>query len=197
MINSMQLFTLLIVDDKLEVCKMWFKVIKREKPKWEEFFKYDIQKYLDMMTLDIYGYKGEKMEDVIKRRKEIFKEKDFPDYKAAGYYSLSRALNIPESSAKFIFKSYKGPNPIKDIESYNKAIRADLEARQKAKQIARTSGRYKGKKGQRKQNRQTSQKKTRSQRQAASQRKQNKQARQDRERREDEQRRFRNERRGL
>jgi len=191
----MQLFTLLIVDDKLEVCKMWFKVIKREKPKWEEFFKYDIQKYLDMMTLDIYGYKGEKMEDVIKRRKEIFKEKDFPDYKAAGYYSLSRALNIPESSAKFIFKSYKGPNPIKDIESYNKAIRADLEARQKAKQIARTSGNRR--KGQRKQNRQAPQKKTRSQRQAASQRKQNKQARQDRERREDEQRRFRNERRGL
>ena len=174
---------------------MWFKVIKREKPKWEEFFKYDIQKYLDMMTLDIYGYKGEKMEDVIKRRKEIFKEKDFPDYKAAGYYSLSRALNIPESSAKFIFKSYKGPNPIKDIESYNKAIRADLEARQKAKQIARTSGNRR--KGQRKQNRQAPQKKTRSQRQAASQRKQNKQARQDRERREDEQRRFRNERRGL
>lgn len=184
----------------MEECKVWFKIIKREKPKWGEFFKHDIQEYLDETTLDIFGASGETIEEVIKRRKEYNKKRgypnrEFPTYNEDLYYYLPRKYNIPMNAAEFIFESYKGPNPIKDIESYNKAIRADLEARQKAKQKARTSGNRT--RGQRKQYKQPPQKKTRSQRQATSQRKQNEQARRDRERREDEQRRFRNERRGF
>lgn len=172
-------------------------MIKKKYPNYLLFFREDIKKYLDEKTLEIYGYKGEKLEDVIKRRRQDFDEKNFPTYTARGYYELSDKYNIPMDFAQRVFRSYRGSNPIKNIADYDRAKMEETERKQKAIMRQRQKNRQPRKKGQRKQNRQTSQKKTRSQRQATSQRKQNEQARRERERREDEQRRFRNERRGL
>lgn len=157
----------------------------------EDFIQESTDIYLDSFNSDEKRYDRER-DSILRYKVPIHKEKEFYDK---------------------LFKNSKFLEAMNNFDNYHKRIKEEREnERRKQKRLAeakrnqermmalqrqRTSGKYKGRKGQRKQNRQTSQKKTRSQRQAASERKRREQARKDRERREDEQRRFRNERRGL
>ena len=185
---------------------MWFNIIKREAPQWKAFFENDIKEHLDKITIRVFGMidgrQSDTIEDTIKRRKAFnnkmgYLNREFPTYDENVYYDLPRKYNIPMSAAAFIFESYKGPNPIKDVESYNKAIKKDLEDKQKAKQKERLNRRPPRKKGQDPRKKQKGQKKTRSQRQASAQYVRDKEDRKYRAARDTEQRRLRDERRGL
>ena len=183
---------------------MWFDILKGGDRRintvlgqYKAFLEEDIKKYLDEKTLEMYGYGDDTLEDVIKRRREEFGEKDFPSYKQGGYYELSEKYNIPADFAQRVFRSYRGSNPIKSLEDYDRAKRNEIERKQKAIMRQRQKNRPPRKKGQRKQFKQSRKKKGRSERQASAQKDRDKQSQKDRDYREAERRKLRNIRRGL
>ena len=113
---------------------------------------------------------------------------------------LADKYNIPKNAELLIRQSQLGKKPIRNIKSYNAAVKEKKDKAKKtfeAKQKERMN-RPRRKKGQDpKRKKQQRQKKTRSQRQASAQHVRDKEMRRDRAARDEEQRRLRNERRGL
>ena len=157
----------------------------------EDFIQESTDIYVDALNSDEKKY--DRVRDSILRRKvPVHKETEFYDK---------------------LFKDPKFLEARDNFDNYHKRIKEEKEEeRRKQKRLAeakrnqerlmalqreRTSGKYKGRKGQRKQNRQSPQKKTRSQRQASAQKDRDKRDQKHRDYREEEQRRIRNERRGL
>lgn len=151
----------------------------------EDFIQESTDIYVDALNSDEKKYDNDR-DNILRSKVPVHKETEFYDK---------------------LFKDPKFLEARDNFNNYHKRIKEEREnERRKQKRLAeakrnqerlmalqrqRTSGKYKGRKGQRNQNKQPSQKKTRSQRQTNLQRKRREKDLKERERREDEQRRIR------
>ena len=152
----------------------------------EEFIKESTEIYVDSFNSDEKEYDYER-DRVLRRKVPIHKEEEF-------YTKLFEDPKFLE--ARENFNNYHAR--IREEKIRRRAAEAKRnQERMMALQRARTTGKYKGRKGQRKQSKQPRKKKGRSERQASAQRDRDKQAQKDKEYREKERRNLRNIRRGL